>query len=288
MSGKTVLIADDDRALAEALAIRCRALGLETRVTHDGMQAYDVICAAPPDLLILDISMPAVTGLHLCDELARDPEHAPIPTIILTGKSDEETVRHCERLGARYVWKGLETWNQLEPLIREMLQLAPSPEATATPTPAPAASTPAPVAAPSASSAGTATVLVIDDDPDISKTLQVRLAPFGVRTLRAFNGMQGLWLALKEHPAVIITDYAMPDGQGDYVLRRLAEHAVTARIPVIVLTGRAHHGHPDSPLASQMADLGAAAFLTKPLDFDALLHELRKHVVLAEPAATSR
>ncbi len=275
MKPKSVLIADDDRSLRQALVIRCRELGLEARVSPDGMHAFNTICRQPPDLLILDVNMPAATGLHLCDELARDRRLAPIPVIILTGKSDEATVQHCERLGAHYVWKGLDTWDQLKPVICKLLELPLATGENNESPPAEAATTAPgqPVAEPSAP-----TVLVIDDDPDVSKAIKIRLQAHGVEVLRAFSGMQGYWMALKEKPNAIITDYAMPEGSGDYVLGRLRDHAVTRGIPVIVLTGRTVAGREDFALKRQMFSLGAKAFLTKPLDFDALINELKVHI----------
>ena len=195
MAAKTVLIADDDRALVQALAVRCRQLGLEVDTVPDGMQAYDAITARPPNLLILDVQMPTVSGLYLCDELARDTKLAPIPTIILTGNSDQDTMQKCERLGAHHVWKGLDAWDRLKPLMCELLDL----HADADQVPAPA-SAEADLEEEQALRPGAPTVLVIDDDPDLSKAIKLRLRPYGVEVLRAFNGMQGYWRALKDRP----------------------------------------------------------------------------------------
>jgi DNA-binding response OmpR family regulator len=278
MATKTVLIADDDQALVRALMIRCRQLGLEVDTASDGMQAYDTITTKPPDLLILDVQMPAVNGFYLCDELARETKLAPIPTIILTGMSDRSTVRMCERLGAHYAWKGLDTWDQLKPMICELLDLETRPREYSEP----AASTPTVPTEPVASQFSP-TVLVIDDDPDVSKAIGLRLRPYGIDVLRAFNGMQGFWMALKDRPDVIVSDYTMPEGYGNWLVGRLKEHSATKDIPIIILTGRTIAGKTDYPLERTLLSLGASAYLTKPLDFKALLTELRRHINLKEP-----
>ncbi|MGD8454704.1 MAG: response regulator [Phycisphaerae bacterium] len=279
MAAKTVLIADDDQALVQALAIRCRQLGLEVQTVPDGMEAYNVITAKPPDLLILDVQMPAVNGLYLCDELAQDTNVPPIPTIILTGMSDQSTTRKCERLGAHYVWKGLDTWDQLKPVICQLLDLGTAPEQQpASPAAAKEAETPEPTAQPALP-----TILIIDDDPEVSRAIKIRLRPHGVEVLRAFNGMQGYWMALRDRPAAIVSDYTMPDGYGNWLLGRLKEHTATKDIPVIILTGRTIAGKPDYPLERTLLNLGAAAYLTKPLDFDVLLAELGRHIDMHSP-----
>ncbi|MBN2023841.1 MAG: response regulator [Pirellulales bacterium] len=119
------------------------------------------------------------------------------------------------------------------------------------------------------------TILCIDDDPEVSRSLAVRLRPYGVDVLRAFSGMQGFWMALNSRPDVIITDLKMPDGQGDYVFSRLKNHSLTKDTPIIVLTGYANPGH-----KREMLSAGVTNYFTKPWDFDELLRELRSHIDL--------
>ena len=127
-------------------------------------------------------------------------------------------------------------------------------------------------------------VLCIDDEPDISRIIKIRLEQYGVDVRRAFNGMQGYWLAIDMRPDVIVTDMVMPDGEGTYIMGRLKSHPLTQQIPVIVLSGQ------DNPaLMRQMLSLGARAYLIKPLVVDDLIRELRTHIVLPEtPGRNSR
>lgn len=276
MAVKTVLIADDDQALATAIALRCKELGVHSITCPDGIKAYQAIVQQPPDLMILDLNMPGAGGLYLFEELAREQGLAPIPAIILTGKSDEATVQRCKRLGVHYVWKGLDTWDQLKPIVCKLLDLVISAEqtegirdeqvATERVTDSPDRSTTTPK------------VLVVDDDPDISKAIQIRLQKFGIQVARAFNGMQGYWTALKEQPDLIIMDYHMPEGYGNYLLGRLQSHTLTNSIPVIVLTGQHIGNNKDYALERELLSLGATAFLTKPLEFESLLKELCRHM----------
>jgi DNA-binding response OmpR family regulator len=116
-------------------------------------------------------------------------------------------------------------------------------------------------------------VLCIDDDSDFSFGLKLRLEQQGVDVLRAFAGMEGYRYAFTSPAQAIILDYEMPDGNGDYVLGRLKENPVTKDIPVIVLTG-----HRDHALERKMYNLGAVAYLTKPVDWEVLWSELRQHL----------
>jgi DNA-binding response OmpR family regulator len=119
---------------------------------------------------------------------------------------------------------------------------------------------------------GAPTVLCVDDDPNISEALGRRLARLGIRTLRAYDGMQGCWLAATEKPDIIVLDVTMPNGNGVEILECLKRNGQTASIPIIVLTGNT-----DPSLSRRMQKMGANQFLHKPIPFEVLLQEVAAH-----------
>ncbi|QDT47416.1 Nitrogen regulation protein NR(I) [Symmachiella dynata] len=119
------------------------------------------------------------------------------------------------------------------------------------------------------------TVLIIDDDPDITLCLEMVLANYDVNVIRDYGGHFGAWDAAQNTPDVIITDIAMPNGDGQLVLQSVKSEQQTADIPVLVLTGQR-----DESLASQLRQLGAACILYKPVHYQSLLNEILKHVPL--------
>lgn len=123
---RTVLIADDDRRLALALDLRCRELGLRTLVVYDAITALTAIRHHRPDVICLDVEMPAGNGLSVCEMLNNDKEFSSIPVIILTGRRDHDTIRRCHSMCAYYVLKSNDTWGRVEPLLRELLDLGDS------------------------------------------------------------------------------------------------------------------------------------------------------------------
>ena len=82
-------------------------------------------------------------------------------------------------------------------------------------------------------------VLLIDDDDDVNRFLASRLEKCGIDMAYAPNAPQGLRIACRDEPAVIVTDYFMPHGDAQYLLTRLRTTDVTSNIPVVVLSGRA-------------------------------------------------
>jgi DNA-binding response OmpR family regulator len=125
MDRKTILIADDDSDLADVLASRCERLGLKAIVVYDGLSASKTIVEQPPDLVCLDVNMPLGGGMDVCRMLAGDSSLSSIPVIVLTCRSDAETVRRCRLMGVHYLLKSPDAWGRLEPLIRKLLHVCP-------------------------------------------------------------------------------------------------------------------------------------------------------------------
>lgn len=120
-------------------------------------------------------------------------------------------------------------------------------------------------------------LLCIDDDPEVTRTIELRMQPYDVTMVRALYGMQGFWLAMTEKPQVIVTDIRMPQGQGDFLIQCLKANAETRSIPVIVLTGVR-----DPAFQKRMYHLGADAYLEKPCPFEQMLDTLRGFMDIRE------
>ena len=118
---KTILIADDDADVVDLLSLRCRALGLEVDSANNAITALGKIEETTPDIVILDVGMPSGSGLSVCEMMATHEELSSIPVIMLTGNSQEETIRRCHQLCAFYVLKCSDVWPRIEPILREIL-----------------------------------------------------------------------------------------------------------------------------------------------------------------------
>ncbi|QDS98307.1 response regulator [Adhaeretor mobilis] len=125
-------------------------------------------------------------------------------------------------------------------------------------------------------------VLCIDDDADFTDALRCRLESHGVAVVRAFDGMEGYRTAFAQPARAIILDFEMPNGHGDYVLRRLKENPVTADIPVVMLTG-----NKDRNIQRRLMALGAVAYFNKPVRFDQLRGELSNYIEILDTPLVS-
>ena len=108
-----VLVVDDEENVTEIVQEYFASLGYDVDIAHDGAEALRRAAAVRPDVVLLDINMPGVTGDEALNRLhALDPT---VPIVMLTGNADEEVARDLLRRGAMdYVSKPF----QLETLDR--------------------------------------------------------------------------------------------------------------------------------------------------------------------------
>jgi DNA-binding response OmpR family regulator len=89
---KTVLIADDDEDILNLVRFRLERDGLRVLLARDGQQALQTARDERPDLCVLDVMMPKLSGLEVLAQLRRDPDTAAMPVIMLTARAHEADV----------------------------------------------------------------------------------------------------------------------------------------------------------------------------------------------------
>ena len=82
---QTLLVIDDSPEIHLLLDVRLRPENLRIEHAHDPIEGLARAVAAPPDLILLDMEMPGMTGLEVCARLKADPATAMVPVIFLTG-----------------------------------------------------------------------------------------------------------------------------------------------------------------------------------------------------------
>jgi two-component system, OmpR family, alkaline phosphatase synthesis response regulator PhoP len=85
---KTVLVVDDEKDIVELVAYNLEREGFKVTRAFDADQALRSIKEKPPDLVILDLMLPGMSGMDLCRLMRKKPETENVPIIMLTAKSD--------------------------------------------------------------------------------------------------------------------------------------------------------------------------------------------------------
>lgn len=109
-------------------------------------------------------------------------------------------------------------------------------------------------------------ILVVDDEPEIVRSLTLRLNAAGYEVSSAMDGLNATKRAIEEQPELILLDIGMPAGNGHVVVERLRNIGETSHIPIIYLTART--GEEDY---RQAREGGVCKYITKPFDTEVLL-----------------
>ncbi|TVQ06767.1 MAG: response regulator [Balneolaceae bacterium] len=91
MSKQTILVVDDELDLLDLIEYNLRKEGFEVLKAENGRDGIQIAREIKPDLVLLDIMMPQMDGIEVCDRMREDPELKQIPIIFLTARSDEKT-----------------------------------------------------------------------------------------------------------------------------------------------------------------------------------------------------
>jgi CheY-like chemotaxis protein len=260
-----ILIVDDDPFVVKSLADRCMAKGFNVATATNGAQALLQVSRFRPDLLIVDAIIPGVDALFVYVNVLAYA-HRPPNVIVITESQDLETERRREGpRGAYYARKDATFWHGIEEALTDIF-----PERA--------------IDFPQSGVGATALqirerphVLLVDDDADFGRLLVSHLENCGMDALYAANGHMAYRAACHERPTVIVSDYAMPKGDANYLLTRLRTRPSTADIPFIVLTGRKLAGSEQQNLTRAIrGHPGAAGIVRKSPDIAELLGTLKR------------
>jgi len=84
----TVLVVDDNLQNLELLQAYLEDLDCQTIPAHDGLEAMDIVNENPPDLILLDVMMPKMSGFEVCKRVKNDPKTSDIPVIMVTALNE--------------------------------------------------------------------------------------------------------------------------------------------------------------------------------------------------------
>jgi putative two-component system response regulator len=134
--GSKVLIVDDEYIGRETLQSVLEGEGYELEMAENGLQAIEKAKKLLPDVILLDVMMPGMTGFEVCQRIRSDPQIAEIPIIILTALDDRESLLNALKAGAddfiskpfdRYELRarllGITQLNRYQKLIQERAKL---------------------------------------------------------------------------------------------------------------------------------------------------------------------
>jgi CheY-like chemotaxis protein len=115
--------------------------------------------------------------------------------------------------------------------------------------------------------------ILVVEDVDFNRDLVVQLLEDKYQVIEAVNGKEGVEIAERERPELILMDLSLPIMDGWEATRRLKTNADLRSIPVIALTAHAMKGDEEKALAA-----GCDDYLAKPIDEDELMATIEKYL----------
>ncbi|MBI4651301.1 response regulator [Candidatus Desantisbacteria bacterium] len=205
--GHLILVVDDEAHIRTLLRQQLEDEGYRVIEACDGNEAILKTREEKPDLIICDVLMPGLSGFDILTILKSNKETANIPILIHSVFEDKEK---GFRLGADdYITKSV---NAAEKLIKSVSELL------------------------SGKKSANKKVLIIEEDKSVSRSIQEALNLKGYEVVSAYNGKEGLELATKENPDLIIIDDIISKSNNYELIKTLKFVKGSEKSSIIVLT----------------------------------------------------
>lgn len=239
-----LLLVEDELALAEVLKVKLEREGYTVVHAADGEDGLEKLRSEKPDIVLLDIVLPKLSGFDILDAMKTDPSLPHPPVIIISNSGQPVEIERAKALGAvDYLVKAdfdpEEVVSKLNANIVRLTGEKPKKEKTID------------------KGAG-GLILVVEDDKFLRDLIVQKLKKEGFAVDEAIDGEEALRRISDGKPALVLLDLILPGIDGFEVLKRMKESAATAKTPVIILSNLGQREDVDRGLK-----LGAADFLIK-------------------------
>lgn len=242
-----VLVIDDETAIRDLLYDTLKRKGYEVVTAISGSQVFETLKANRPQVILLDTSMPGLSGLETAQRIRNFDDAVPI--ILLKGAGEPEfPPEQLKDLGISDVIRkelGVELFLNAIDLALKRLQRD-------------AAAQPGVQAMPARG-----TILAIDDDLLVRQLVKAFFEPRGLRVILAESGEAGVKAATQQKPDLVLLDMNMPGMDGLLTLKKIK--AIRPNLPVIMATGVG-----EEAVVREALQSGAYDYVTKPFNLEYL------------------
>lgn len=100
MANKKILVVDDEPDVVMLIERTLKAEGFQVLAAYDGIGALDLVSSEKPDLVLLDIMMPMMSGYEICEQIKANPESQEIPVVCMSSAHTPDARSQSLRVGA--------------------------------------------------------------------------------------------------------------------------------------------------------------------------------------------
>ncbi len=255
---RQVLVVEDSEPAASHVARYIAELGAAVKIQPQGEGSVEAALQCQPDVIILDILLPNLSGWEVLAQLKANPATQHVP-VLVASVVDERS--QAMAMGASdYLLKPISRSSLQSALARIFSASSESPgQAASVETPQPQRQAPQ--------------ILLAEDNEANISTLVDYLQVQGYQVILARNGVEAVYVATQKKPDLILMDIQRPEMDGFEATRRIREKAELANVPIIALTALAMPGDRDRCLAA-----GANDYLTKPVGLKKLANTIAQYL----------
>jgi len=263
---KKILIIEDEEALLAMLSQKLIREGYDVVSARDGEEGFAKIKEEKPDLVLLDIVMPKMSGMEVLEKMHADKKLAKIPVIIISNSGQLVEIDKAKALGVKdYLVKAEFDPQEVVEKVGKVLEESSSGSVT---NQAPPEELPGknksmqekltnPAKEPNTAKKAES-VLVVEDDQFLRDLIVKKLEAEGLEIIQAIDGEEGLRLIREKKPALVLLDLILPGIDGFEVLKQAKSDPAIKDIPIIILSNLGQKDDIDRGF-----ELGAKDYLIK-------------------------
>lgn len=118
MTAKKILVIEDDFLLLEMYAITLSSDGYTVLKASNGREGLDLIAGKRPDLVLLDLNMPSISGFQVLTDLKEEDNRTPV--IVISNTDEQQAINKCKELGAKeYIIKAKTNLEQIKDIVKK-------------------------------------------------------------------------------------------------------------------------------------------------------------------------
>ncbi len=212
---KTIVVIEDEQIMLNLLTARLEQLGYDVKIATNGMDGLDVIRESHPDLVLLDMMLPKLSGFGVLEKLSDEKILPGLSVIIISNSGQPVEIEHAVKLGVRdYLIKVNFDLNELLEKIKLVLG---------------SGNVPAPI-----SLENTVNVLIVEDDPFLIELLEKKFTKSHVHVFRAMDPETARLIIERERVDAVLLDIMLPGIDGITLLKEWKSSPKLKSIPVVI------------------------------------------------------
>ena len=234
---KRIVLVEDEPTLANLIELHLKKEGFEVWVAGDGKKGLGMILKEKPDLVLLDIMLPGMSGFDILEELDAKGILPGLPVIIVSASGQPVEIERALKFGVRdYLIKVNFNPDEVLAKVHRVMGAENPPKAQTTKEETAQKNTPPAAKARSQKPGKNNNVLLVEDDALLVDALERKFAQNNYEVFKAINAQQARSVLEKEAIDVVLLDIVLPDTNGLDFLKELKESKEWSSIPVIIIS----------------------------------------------------